>query len=188
MPKASELKSGMIVEINSAPYIVQSVQANSPSARGAATLYKVRFAHAQTGQKLDQSLKGDDQLPDVDFARRTVSYLYRDGDALTFMDAEDYSQYMVDADKLDNVLPFLVDNMEGLTALIVEDQCVGIQAPGSVELTVTETAPAMKGASQSARTKPAVLETGLEIQVPEYLAEGERVKVNTATREFMSRA
>ena len=188
MPKASELKAGMIVELGGAPHVVQTVQASSPSARGAATLYKVRFAHAQTGQKRDESLKGDDLLPDVDFERRAVQYLYREGDALTFMDVETYAQHALDADQLDDVLPFLVDGMEGLTALIVEDRCVGITVPQIVELEVVETAPAMKGASQSARTKPATLNTGLEIQVPEYLAEGERVKVNTQTRSFQSRA
>ena len=104
------------------------------------------------------------------------------------MDSETYAQHMLDADQLADVLPFLYDGMEGLTALIVEDRCVGIAVPQIVELTVVETAPAMKGASQSARTKPATLNTGLEIQVPEYLTEGERVKVNTQTRSFQSRA
>lgn len=188
MPKASELKAGMIVELGGAPHVVQTVQASSPSARGAATLYKVRFAHAQTGQKRDESLKGDDLLPDVDFERRAVQYLYRDGDALTFMDVESYAQHTLDAEQLEDALPFLVDGMQGLTALIVEDRCVGVALPQIVELEVVETAPAMKGASQSARTKPAKFSTGLEIQVPEYLAEGERVRVNTQTRSFQSRA
>lgn len=188
MPKASELKAGMIVELGGAPHVVQSVQASSPSARGAATLYKVRFAHAQTGQKRDESLKGDEVLQDVDFERRNVQLLYRDGNALTFMDTETYAQHTLDAGQLDDVLPFLHDSMDGLTALIVDERCVGVAVPQTVELTVVETAPAMKSASQSARTKPAVLSTGLEIQVPEYLTEGERVKVNTQTRSFQSRA
>lgn len=188
MPRAAELKSGMVVAIDDKPYIVRQVQAHNPTARGASTLYKVRLNHAQTGQKLDQSFKGDDMLQDLDFQRRAVQFLYQDADGYTFMDESDYSQYTLNAAQLENVTPFLLDNATGYTALIVEEQCVGIEPPGTVELTVVETAPAMKGASQSARTKPARLESGLEIQVPEYLAEGEKVKVNTTTREFISRA
>ena len=139
-------------------------------------------------EKLDQTFKGDDMLTDVDFRRRQVQYLYQDADGYTFMDVADYSQFTLGAEQLENVTPFLIDNAEGYTALIVEEVCVGVEPPGTVELTVTQTAPAIKGASQSARSKTAVLESGLEIQVPEYLAEGEVVKVNTLTREFISRA
>lgn len=188
MPKASDLKSGMVVKFDSKPYIVRQVQAHNPTARGASTLYKVRMNHAQTGQKLDHSFKGDEMLSDVDFLRRNVQFLYAYGDEYTFMDGEDYSQYTLNAEQLANVTPFLIENAEGYTALIVEGACVGIDPPSTVALVITETAPAMKGSSQSARTKTAKLSTGLEIQVPEYLAEGESVKLNTNTREFVSRA
>ncbi len=188
MPKAAELKSGMVVAIDAKPYIVRHVQAHNPTARGASTLYKVRLNHAQTGQKLDQSFKGDELLSEVDFQRRAVQFLYQDADGYTFMDEADYTQHTLSAEQLENVTPFLLDNASGYSALIVEDRCVAIEPPGTVNLKVVETAPALKGASQSARSKPAVLESGLEIQVPEYLAEGEVVKVNTATREFISRA
>lgn len=188
MPKAADLKSGMVVEIDGKPYIVRQVQAHNPTARGASTLYKVRLNHAQTGQKLDQTFKGDELLADVDFRRRAVQYLYQDTDGYTFMDVEDYSQHTLPAEQLENCTPFLIDNAEGYTALILEDVCVGIDPPGTVELNITETTPALKGASATARNKPAKLQTGLEIQVPEYLAEGELIKVNTATREFISRA
>lgn len=188
MPKASELKAGMVVDIEGQPYIVRRVQAHNPTARGASTLYKSVLNHAGTGQKLERSFKGDEWLTDVDFRRRNVQYLYSDGESYTFMDCEDYNQFSLAADQLENVLPFLTDGAGGFIALIVEDVCVGIDPPPTVELEIVETAPAMKGASQSARTKTAKLASGLEIQVPEYLSEGERVKVNTATWEFMSRA
>ncbi|MDX1497305.1 MAG: elongation factor P-like protein YeiP [Salinisphaeraceae bacterium] len=188
MPKAAELKSGMVVDIDGQPYIVKQVSAHNPTARGASTLYKTRLNHASTGQKLERSFKGDEMLADVDFRRRAAQYLFSDGSSYTFMDAEDYSQYQLDPEQVEDIVPFLTDGGGGFTALIVEDQCVAVEPPSSIELEIVETAPAMKGASQSARTKTARLSTGLEIQVPEYLAEGERVKVNTATREFMSRA
>ncbi len=188
MPRAAELRTGMVVAIDGKPYIVRQVQAHNPTARGASTLYKVRLNHARTGQKLDQSFRGDDLLTEVDFQRRAVQYLYQDAEGHTFMDVGDYSQYTLPESQLDNVTPFLVDNAEGYTALLLEDACIGIEPPGTVELTIVETAPALKAASQSARTKAAKLETGLEIQVPEYLTEGEVIRINTATREFVSRA
>ena len=187
MPKGADLKSGMVVDIDGQPYIVRHVSAHNPTARGASTLYKTRLNHASTGQKLDRAFKGDEVLNDVDFRRRNVSYLYGDASSHTFMDAEDYSQYTLDIDQVEDVVPFLTDGGTGFMALIVEDVCVAVEPPTSVELEIVETAPAMKGSSQSARSKTARLNTGLEIQVPEYLAEGERIKVNTGTREFMSR-
>ena len=83
---------------------------------------------------------------------------------------------------------YMIDGSDGITLLVVEDRAVAIELPQSVNLVITETAPGLKGASASARTKPAVLETGFTLQVPEYMEPGERVKVNTATGKFMSRA
>ncbi len=93
MPKASDLKKGAFVEINGAPYVVKKVEAKSPSSRGAATLYKIRFNNLQSGQKLDESLKGDDFLKEIDCIKRAVQYSYIDGDNYIFMDLEDYTQY-----------------------------------------------------------------------------------------------
>lgn len=188
MPKASDLKSGMIVQVREQPHIVKQVQANNPSARGAATLYKVRFNHASTGQKLDESLKGGDFLPEVDFQRRQVHYSYKDGDSFIFMDSQDYSQYPLDGDKLGDVALFLSEGLSGITALLIEDTCVSVQIPTVVEMPIVETPPAMKAASASARSKTAKLSTGLEIQVPEYLGQGEMIKINTETKDFVSRA
>lgn len=188
MPKASEVKKGHVIAINDQPYIVKNIEVRSPSARGAATLYKMRLNHAQTGQKLDETFTGDDMLKSVDFSRRPVQYLYIDDNSYIFMDKEDYSQHGLDADSLEEYLPYLTDNLEGIQALFVEDRCVGIELPASVNLEIVETAPNMKGASATGRTKPAKLTTGLEIQVPEYMEAGEVVRVNTQTGKFMSRA
>ncbi len=187
MPKASELKKGVIVEINGAPHIVKQVEAKSPSSRGAATLYKVRFTNLQTKQKFDQSYKGDDVLKEADCARVPVQYSYQDGDSYTFMNMEDYSQYEMNGEELEGLTPYLVEGLEGITALLVDGALLGIELPQSVVLEVTETAPGIKGATATGRTKPALLSTGLEVQVPEYLEPGEMVKVNTLTGKFMSR-
>ncbi|HAU23059.1 MAG TPA: elongation factor P-like protein YeiP, partial [Gammaproteobacteria bacterium] len=97
MPKASELKKGMIVDIDGSPHIVKQLEAKSPSSRGAATLYKVRFNNLTTGQKLDSSFKGEDILKEADCMRVSVQYSYLDGDIYYFMDVEDYTQYGLSA-------------------------------------------------------------------------------------------
>lgn len=188
MPKASELKRGVIVEINGAPHAVKQVEAKSPSSRGAATLYKIRFTNLQTRQKLDESYKGDDMLKRIDCLRPQVQYSYLDGDLFTFMDTEDYSQYAINREDIEDLVDYLTEGLEGITALIVDGNLLGIELPQSVNLTITDTAPGIKGATATGRTKPATLTTGLEIQVPEYLEPGETVKVNTSTGKFISRA
>lgn len=188
MPKASELKRGMIVEINGIPHVVKQVEAKSPSSRGAATLYKVRFTNLRTRQKLDESYKGDDLLRESDCARREVQFSYMDGDSCVFMDLEDYSQYMLDKGELEEQADYLYEGMEGINALLVDGQIMSVELPASVALEIIETAPAIKGATATGRTKTAKLSTGAEVQVPEYLETGEVIRVNTSTGRFMSRA
>ena len=93
MPKAAELKKGQIVQINNQPYIVSQIDIKSPSSRSGTTLYKIRFNHVQSGQKLEQSLTGDDMLATIDFQKRAIQFLYQDADGYTFMDNEDFSQF-----------------------------------------------------------------------------------------------
>ena len=187
MPKANELKSGMVVEINGMPHSVKNVDAKSPHSRGGATLYKVRFTNLKTGQKLDESYKGEDILKDADCARVQVQFSYVDGDAYTFMNSEDYSQYTLNKDEIEESVGYLSEGLEGIFALIMDDAILGIELPHSVNLIITETAPSIKGATAAGRTKPAILSTGLEIQVPEYIESGQEVKVNTTNAKFMSR-
>jgi len=188
VPKACDLKRGVIVEINGAPHAVKQVESKSPSSRGAATLYKVRFVNLQTRQKLDESYKGDDLLPAIDCLRPQVQYSYRDGDLFYFMDLENYSQYSIGAEDIEEQAGYLTEGLEGITALIVDDKLLGIELPQSVNLEIVDTAPGIKGATATGRTKPARLSTGLEIQVPEYLEPGEVVKINTGSGKFISRA
>ncbi|MGV6859755.1 MAG: elongation factor P-like protein EfpL [bacterium] len=187
MPKASELKRGSVVEIGGVPHAVKKVESKSPSSRGAATLYKVRFTNLKTGQKLDESFKGDDLLPDADCVRVPVQYSYRDGDIFNFMNTDDYSQYGLNAEALGELTGFLYEGMEGITALLSEETILTIELPASVALTIEDTGPAVKGSTSTGRTKSAVLNTGLDIQVPEYLETGETIRVNTSTGKFLSR-
>jgi elongation factor P len=188
VPKACDLKRGDIVEINGMPHGVKQVEAKSPSSRGASTLYKVRFTNLQSGQKLDQSYKGDDFLKEADCQRVQVQYSYQDGDLYMFMNLDDYSQYGLGRDELEGQLGYLTEGLEGITALLVAGAILGIELPQSVTMEIAETSPGIRGASATGRTKPAQLTTGLEIQVPEYLESGEKIKINTGNGKFISRA
>lgn len=188
MAKASELKKGMVVEVNGVPHVVKEIEVRNPSSRGATTLYKVRFNNLKTGQKLDESLKGDDFFKEADFARAKAQFSYVDGDSYVFMNVEDYSQYSLTTDELDGKIGYLTEGLEGVIALLVDDVAIAIELPSSVAMSIVETAPSLKGSSVTGRTKTARLTTGIEIQVPEYLEVDEVIKVNTETGKFVSRA
>jgi len=188
VPKAGDLKRGMVVDINGMPHAVKQVEAKSPSSRGASTLYKIRFNNLQTGQKLDESYKGDDFLKDADCLRTQVQYSYKDGGIYTFMNMDDYSQYNLNEEDLAEQVGYMVEGLEGITALLVDGNLLAIELPQSVSLVISETTPGIKGSTATGRTKPAMLSTGMEIQVPEYLENGETIKVNSSTGKFISRA
>ena len=187
MPKASELKKGDVVQLDGSPHVVKQLESRSPSARGAATLYKIRFDNLVSRQKREESLKGDDFLPEADCERVPVQFSYVEGNHYIFMNSVDYSQYTLNQDALEDQLEYLVDGLDGIVALIVEDNIAAIDLPQSVVMEVVETAPGMKGATAVARSKPATMTTGLTVQVPEYIEQGERIKVNTSNAKFMSR-
>lgn len=188
MPKACNLQKGNVVSINDQPYQVKTIQVNAPSARGANTLYKVRFNNVATGQKLDETFRGNDVLEDVDLDRRPASFLYQDQSLYTFMDSENYEQYTLSKDYLADQVQWLQDGLEGITVLLRNGNPLCIELPAAMDLEITETAPALKGASATNRTKPATLSNGVVVQVPEYLAAGEVIRVNTETGKFMSRS
>jgi elongation factor P len=188
VPKANEFKRGMVVDIDGVPHVIKTVECKSPSSRGASTLYKIRFNNLKTRRKLDESFKADDVLKASDCERVQVQYSYNNGEEYIFMNTEDYSQYPVLAEDLDGMELYLTEGLDGITALLLDELVLSIELPQSVNLEIVETAPGIKGGSASARTKPAILSTGLEVQVPEYLNPGEIIKVNTTNKQFMSRA
>ena len=187
MPKASELKRGMVIDINGIPHTVKNIEAKSPSSRGATTLYKIRFKNLQSGQKLDESYKSDEVLKEADCMRVPVQFSYRDADNVIFMNSEDYSQYEVNEEDVEELMGYITEESEGLIALIMEDALLSIELPQSVDMAIVDTVPNIKGATAAGRTKPATLTTGIEVQVPEYMEIGEIVRINTGTGKFMSR-
>lgn len=186
--QAKEIKPGSVVVYEGDPVLMLAVQVQSPSARGAATLYKFRGRNLVSGQKIELTLKGPDSLDLADFQKREVSVMYRDSEQIHLMDSENYNQYSVDLNDISEQLPYLAEGLDGIRALIYNDGCVGLELPASIEMDITQCDPAVKGNSATSRTKPATLETGLVIQVPEYIKEGERIKVDSRTGEFLSRA
>jgi elongation factor P len=187
MPKASNLQKGNIIDIDNHPYQVKQIDVHTPSARGANTLYKVRYASLITGQKLDQTYKGNDNLEEMVVDKRQVSFLYRDQNLYTFMDSEDYEQYALSEETLEGQIPWLVDGLEGITVLLRDGTPLCIELPQTIDLEIVDTVPAIKGATATNRNKPAELTNGVSVLVPEYMTAGEIIRVNTETGQYMGR-
>lgn len=188
MIKACELKKSSVIDIDGTPHVIQNITQQSPTARGGGTIYKVRFRNVSTNTKVDKIYRSEDALQEAAYDQVLVQYLYKDGDRFVFMDLESYEQFEQTEEDIEECIPFLLEDMEGITALISEGKVLSLKMPDTIELEIIECPPAMKGASATSRTKPATLSTGLIVQVPEYIAPGEMVKVDTRERKFLSRA
>ncbi|HUT07870.1 MAG TPA: elongation factor P-like protein YeiP [Candidatus Latescibacteria bacterium] len=188
MFRASDLKKGDVVRIEGDAHIVETIKVQSPSARGAVTLYKIRFRNLKSKRKIDQALRGDDVLAEADFERRPVQFLFGDASSITFMDLQDYSQFTLMKDEIEEEWPYLTEGIDGLISISSEGRVLGLEIPTFIELEIVETMPSVKGGSVTARTKPATLSTGLVVQVPEYMSSGEVIRVDTRTGEYVSKA
>jgi len=188
VPRASEIKRGDVLDIDNQLYVVREVSVHSPSARGAATLYKMRMTQAATGQKHDQTFKGDDLVKTADLQRRKLQFSYSDGDHTVLMDEEDYTQYMLADDDIEYERQFITEGLAGIVGFVNDERLIGIELPAAVVMEIIDCPPALKGASASARSKPATFITGLVVQVPEYLEIGDKVRINTTECKFSGRA
>lgn len=188
MAKASEVKRNMAVEHNGKLLWVRHIEVSNPSARGAATLYKMRFTDFQTGLKVEERFKGDEQITLVELSKKVSTFSYTEGDTVIFMDAEDYSQYTFNLEDIADEMLFITEDIQDLKVMLIDDKQIGLELPQTVDMVIEQTDPSIKGASASARTKPAHFATGLTIQVPEYIATGEKVTINVEEKKFMSRA
>lgn len=186
--KASEVKKGNVVEHNNSIYQVRDIERSSPTARGGNVTFRFTLYSIPGGSKLDLSLRADDDLREVDLTRRQATFSYMDGENYVFMDNEDYTQYLLGPDTVGDQAGYIIEGLEGCYVAVIDDQPVALQLPPSVVLEVVDTAPEMKGATATKRPKPAKLNTGIEIQVPEYITTGEKIVVSTVTGEFAGRA
>jgi elongation factor P len=186
--EAIEIKRKMYFEFEDAPYHCLDVEVSKPTARGGQTLVRLKMRNLLTRAVFDKTFKAGEKFkePDLDFL--PAAYLYTDGDEYHFMDQTNFETMTLAGDILGDDRLMLSDN------LLVQLQKfngrpIGMQLPPLVELVVTNTEPGVRGDTASGNvTKPAVLETGLEIRVPLFIKEGEKVKVHTETREFAGRA
>lgn len=186
--KAADVKRGNVVEHEGKVWQIRDIERSSPQGRGGNVKFRFIMYSVPGGQKLDVTFGAEDDLKETEVTRRAVSFSYKEGDAFVFMDSEDYTQYMLDANVVGDAAGYIVDGIEGCYVQLIDDAPVALQLPQSVVLEVVETAPEMKGATATKRPKPARLSTGIEILVPEYITNGERITVNTTTGEFSGRA
>ncbi len=186
--KAYDIKKGNVVEHNGGVYQVRDIERSSPQGRGGNVKFRFTLYSVPGGNKLDLSLGAEDELKEVELSRRQVTFSYMDGDAFVFLDDEDYTPYTLDADVVVDAAGYIVPDLSGCHVQVIDEQPVGLQLPQSVALEVVDTPPELKGGTATKRPKPAKLSTGIEIQVPEYIATGEKVWVNTTTGEFAGRA
>ena len=188
MPKASEIKKHNAIEYNGRVMIVRDIERSVPQGRAGGSLYRMRMYDVVTGGKVDETFKAEEMLNLADLVRRPVLLSYIDGEEHVFMDEEDYTPYNINTSSIAEQVLFINEETKGLQAVSVEGSPVSIDLPSSVELVIEDTSPSIKGASASARTKPATLTTGLIVQVPEHISTGDKIKINTDEKKFMGRA
>jgi elongation factor P len=186
--KASDVKKGNVVENDGTVYQVRDIERSSPGARGGNITFRFILYSIPGGRKFELSLRSEDELREMDLVRRAANFSYMDDGSFVFMDAEDYTQYPLSPELVGDSAGYIVEGIEGYYVQLIDDAPVGLQVPSSVILTVIDTAPEMKGSSATKRNKPAKLNTGIELQVPEYISNDEKVWVNTITGEFAGRA
>ena len=186
--KAYDVKKGNVVEHNGGIYQVRDIERSSPQGRGGNVKFRFTMYSVPGGTKFDLSLGAEDELKEVELSRRPATFSYKYGDAFVFLDDEDYTPYTLDADVVGDGAGYIVDGLSNCYVQIIDDMPVALQLPQSVAIEVVETPPELKGGTATKRPKPARLSTGIEIQVPEYIGNGERVWVNTSTGEFAGRA
>ena len=152
-----------------------------------AAFVRTKVRNVITGAVLEKTFNPTEKFPTAYIERRAMQYLYNDGSLYYFMDTETYEQEPIDASKLDDNFKFVKENME-VKVLSYKGNVFGVEPPFFVELEITQTDPGFKGDTATNATKPAVLETGAEIKVPLFLEEGDRIRVDTRTGEYMERA
>jgi len=181
----NDLKNGMALDLPEGLMTVVEFQHVKPGKGGA--FVRTKLKNARTGAVLDRTYRADEKLPLAVIDKREMQFLYREGTDYVFMDNETYEQLHVPPENVGAAVNFL---KEGDTAVLpmYNDAVIGVDLPAAVELEVKDTEPGIQGDRVSGARKPATLETGLVVQVPLFVNPGERIKVDTRTGEYLSRA
>lgn len=182
--QAVQLRKGMIIDLDGQLLRVHDFQHVTPG-KGQAVV-QTRLRNLRSGAMIDRRFRSQESVERVQLEYRTMEYLYQEGDSYVFMDAETYEQVHLSADAIQDALPYLIANLS-LEVDFYEGAPVGIELPGTVDLEVVDTEPALKGATVSGSAKPATLETGLVIGVPQFVNVGDKVRVDTSTGDYLTR-
>ncbi len=185
---ANELKRKMLIDVDGQPYTVIEVQFATPSARGASTMVRTKLRHLITDAVQEKSFKTSEKFQEPDVSLTPASFLYSDQDGFHFMDEQSYEQFALSPEQLGGDRLYLKEGIS-LQVRKYNNVPISLQLPPFVELAVVSTESGIRGDTASGgSTKPAKLETGLQVRVPLFIKEGEVVRVSTQTGEFVSRA
>jgi elongation factor P len=183
--QATRLRKGMLIKMGEDLFRVIDLQHVTPgNLRG---FVRVKLRNIRNGSLADQKLRSEDEIERATLDEKSMQYLYSDGSSYHFMDTDTYEQIALTDEVLGDAASYLIAEMV-IEMEFYGSEPVGIELPQTVDLKVVETSPAIKGATASAQLKPAKLETGLVVQVPPFINQGDKVRVNTETGEYQSRA
>ncbi len=182
---SNDIKNGITLKVDDGLFTVIEFQHVKPGKGGAFVRTKLR--NARTGAVIERTYRSDERLEQAIIDKRDVQYLYRDGDDYVFMDQSTYDQLSMPAASLGEAANFLVETGKAMLVLH-DDEIIGVELPASVELTITETEPGVRGDRVSGARKPATLQTGYVVQVPLFVGPGEVIKVDTRSGEYITRA
>jgi elongation factor P len=182
---ATQMRPGMIIKHNNELHAVFSVEHRTPGNLRAFIQAKLR--NLRTGAMFEHRFRSPDPIERIVVDEIDMEFLYNDGDDYYFMNTENYEQTHLKRDTLGDAVDYLTSNLK-ISVSFFDGVAVGIELPGTVELSVVETEPGLKSATASSVTKPAKLETGLVVQVPPFINEGEKIRVDTAEGAYLSRA
>jgi elongation factor P len=182
---ATQLRPGMIIKHNNDLHAVFSVEHRTPGNLRAFIQAKLR--NLRSGAMFEHRFRSADPIEKITVDEVEMEYLYNDGDTYHFMNTENYEQLALNRDILGDAVDFLISNLK-IKIEFFDEKPVGVELPQTVELTVVETEPGLKSATASSVTKPAKTETGLVVQVPPFINEGEKIRVDTSEGAYLSRA
>lgn len=185
MYESSDLRKGLKIVIDGDPYIVTDFQFSKPG-KGQA-LYRCKLKNMVTGYTMDRTYRSGEKFEPANLDEAHMQYLYKDSDGYHFMDTRTYNQVRVTEDHVGDAKNFLSENME-VDVLFFQDTPIDISLPIFVELRVAKAAPGVRGDTATGATKPVTLDTGYELQVPLFIEEGEVLKIDTRTGQYVERA
>ena len=183
--KAVDIRPGLAVNLDGRLMVVVKYEHRTPGNLRA--FCQVKLKDVQTGQHIEKRLNPADEINATTLDRRQMEYLYQDGDGYVFMDNQDFDQITINEDVASDAMKFLRPNSTA-TVLVHEGKPVLIELPASVDLTIAECEPAVKGATVTNVQKEATLETGLKTRVPDFISQGETIKISTSDGSYISRS